>query len=315
MKTKTILSILLASILCVGFTSCSDDDEKSDKPQPTDERDDDLSSLTASLLRDVFDDDGKTIVKRIPSIGKAIYESSPTEYYVCVEDLDEAKESFLNMVPENIEIINIADNYTLNLKDAKGAAEGNVYFSALSENEDGYLAQVTFSPEDMFPEISKIIYVQDAYWPAKGFQANSPYKYLKTANVKDSKHGNPRGLCIRECTDKDNGIIIIPLTKEAGYYSLESNCTDNTLHAFAKYIKDKKIANEVDKALAALSLGKLDKYYWSYNKYGHGLWNNIYTVNLKTDDSIRHTEWGVGTNSNTGMNFLGYYFNSKGDCW
>ena len=314
MKTRTLLFVFLATLF-VGFSSCSDDDDDNNKVIPTDERNDDLSSFSASLLREVFDDKGETVVERIPTVGQALYTATPTEYYICVEDIAEAKKSFMELVDDDIERVEVADNITLNLKDTKGLPQGNVYFSALAENENGYLAQVTFDPENMFPEVTKIIYVQSASWPVKGFQASSPYKYLKVASVKDGKHGNPRGICIREWTDKDNGIIIIPLKEDAGYYSLVSNCSDNTLHKIAKYIKDNKIADKVDEALKSINLGKLDEYYWSYNKYKHGLWNNIYTVNLKTNDDIRHTEWGVGLSSNTGKNFLGYYFNSSGKCW
>jgi len=313
MKTRTILFALLA-ILSVGFVACSDDDDDN-KIIPTDERNDDLSSFSASLLREVFDDKGETVIERIPAVGKALYTATPTEYYICVEDITEAKESFMELVDDNIERVEVADNITLNLKDTQGQPQGNIYFSALTENENGHLAQVTFDPENMFPEVTKIIYVQSASWPVKGFQATSPYKYLRVVSVQDSKHNHPRGICIREWTDKENGIIISPTTKEAGYYSLESNCTDNTLHTIAKYIKNKNIADKVDEALKSIDLGNLDKYYWSYNKYKHGFWNNIYTVNLKTNDDIRHTEWGVGTSSNTGMNFLGYYFDNKGNCW
>ena len=313
MKTRTLFFALLA-ILLVSFIACSDDDDNKNKVEPTNERNDDLSRFSASLMREVFDDNGE-VVERIPTVGQALYTATPTEYYICVEDLAEAKKSFMELVDDGIERVEVADNITLNLKDTKGLPQGNVYFSALAENENGHLAQVTFDPENTFPEVTKIIYVQSASWPVKGFQATSPFKFLKVANVKDGYHGNPRGICIREWTVKGHGIIIIPLKQEAGYYNFESNCKDKTLHSIAKYIKDNKIADQVDAALKSIDLGKLDEYYWSYNKYEHGLWNNIYTVNLKTNDSIRHTEWGVGTSLNKGKNFLGYYFDSSGKCW
>ncbi len=312
MKTKTIFIALLA-VLSIGFVSCSDDDDNNNN-KPTNERNDDLSILTAALLRDNPDE---SVNERIPTIGKAIDKSAPTEYYVGVEDLSAAKESFLSHINDNIERIEIGDNITFNLKDSKNNPQGNVYFSALSENEKGHLAQVTFSPSDMFPEISKIIYVQNDSWPESGlgFQATSPYRYLKPVRVPDAEHGYPTGLCINEYSNGHDGIIIVPLTTNGSYYSHTSNCTDETLRFFAKHIKNNNIAAAVDAALQELKLGKLDEYYWSSNSYDHGLWANRYTVNLKTGDDKRISSWDIALNNNTGKNILGYYFNSEGKCW
>lgn len=313
MKTRSIFSILLASLLIVGFVACSDDDDNKNSNKPTNERENDLSRMEASLLRDNPDPNE---TNRIPAIGKAIYKATPTIFYVGVEDIVEAKESFLSFVNDEIDRVEVADNITLNLKDSKNEPQGNIYFTALEENDNGYLAEVTFAPEDMFPEITKIIYIKNDSWPNMGFQATSPYKYLKSYRVNsDSEHGYPTGLCIKEYTNGNNGIIIVPLTTNGSYYNHTSNTCDETLHKFAKYIKDSKIADEVDAALKDLGLGKLDEYYWSSNSHDHGLWANRYTVNLKTNDEKRISSWDIALDSNTGKNFLGYWFDNNGNCW
>jgi hypothetical protein len=250
---------------------------------------------------------------RVPNLGQSL-KKEPTVYYVAVEDLADAKETFLSYSNNKIERIEDGDNITLNLKNAKGEPQGNVYFKAIAENDDNYLAEVTFSPENMFPELSKFIFIQEGSWfKLFGIQGVSPYKYLKAVRVPDPQNGNPTGLCIREYIDsKNKGIVIIPMTSNGNYYGHISNCSDEVLLQLYEYIKNKKITNDVENALKGIGLGTLDTLYWSNNKYEYGIWNNLYTVNLKTGATERHTEWGIALPSNNGKNFLCYQFDSNG---
>ena len=310
MKTKTIFSFLLAASLCTGFTACSKADEPVTTPQDSQEPEykiDDLSRIESSFLRD---DPDSTIKTRIVVLGKAIHAETPTEYYVGVQDIDEAKKIFLEYVDDDIARMEMGNNITLNLKDGDGNPQGCIYFTEKGENEEGIIAEVTFSPEIQFPEVTKYIFIHNDKWPISGFQGTSPYRFLKAVRVTDPAHGNPTGLCIRESTKDQKGIIIVPMTSDGTFYSHVSNCKDGMLHTFAKYIKESKTDEKIDSVLEGMGLAKLDNYFWSSNVFG--LWSR-HTVNLKTNKEKSISAWEIALNKNTGKNFLGYMFEKQGE--
>ena len=302
MKVKHFTGIvLLGMILLLGIASCEELlAALQDMPDP---RESDVTLLQERLFR--VDSTG-TIVSERPNIGTALYETTPTVYYVGVSSLEEAKSEFLSFVDRQIIRTESDDNITLTIRDEALETVTTITFEAFSNPQDGILAEVVFPEILQMPGLSKLVFMDARRWPTNG---SSPYRLWKAVKVPDSNHANPTGLCVREWSPGTNGIILALTTDWTNRDHMVSNTCGSTMAVMHDYLATLNRWDEIDNMLRALNLNTLDNEYWENDKVNHGLWVNRYTYNMKTGKQNRHSSGG------NGYNFLAYYFDEGGNCW
>lgn len=301
MKTKSLMFAALVTMVIVAMASCNN----TNNPEGENTRVSDLTMLKYAFFR--VDSVGN--ITAGPNLGKALHEETPNVYYVGVTDVKNAKEIFLGFVDKQISVIEDGDNLTLDLKDGKGNAEGKVEFKAVSNSDEGILAEVSFPETPELKGLAKLVFIENGRWPEN---AGSKYKLWKTVRVPDAGAAYPLGICIREWSAGNNGIILCPTKNETERKQASSNCSLETMAAWSKYMRDSQFDfTAVNNVFTSAGLNTLDKYYWSKDIYDHVFWENRYAIKLSTGDEERHSSGGSGK----AYNFLGYWFNENGDCW
>ncbi|MDO4164339.1 MAG: hypothetical protein Q4D56_08125 [Bacteroides sp.] len=158
------LAILLAMACTVNFAACSSDDEILTEEETTE---DDATEKVDGLevVRQYFfytDASGEEQLVR----GAQLDDAVPTELSIGVEDEDAALAQFSRMVA------GISTDYityhsetaiTVTLADTLGEVYGTAYFAYSAEADEA--ATVTFEPEDLLPEVSKVCYIYSSMWP------------------------------------------------------------------------------------------------------------------------------------------------------
>lgn len=302
MKVKHFIGIvLLGMILLLGVASCEELlAALQDMPDP---RESDVTLLQERLFR--VDSTG-TIVSERPNIGTALYEATPTTYYVGVSSVEEAKAEFLSFIDPQIVRTEEEDIITLTIRNADEETVTTVSFEAFSSPQDGILAEVVFPEILQLPGLSKLVFMDVRRWPTNG---SSPYRLWKAVKVPDSNNANPTGLCVREWSPGTNGIILAPTTKWAGRGDMVANTCGGTMGVMHDYLANLNRWDDIDNMLKALNLNTLNNEFWENDKVNHGFWVNRYTYNMRTGKESRHTSGG------NGYNFLAYYFDESGNCW
>ena len=203
--------VLLASFYLMAsmfmLTACSDDDDNnnaSEMPQEgAVEFFDELSFLQNSIVE--IDSTG---AKMSVSCGKALDEMAPTELYVGVENIEEAKEIFLSWIVNKESVISTGNNITVSLKSEERQDQGKVYFTAKEQGsmvgEYPLIAEVTFDTDIKY--VSKVYFINKSSWPDN---AGSQY-FVGDIVLRHSlgKEGMKNFVCIREYSAGVKGMLI-----------------------------------------------------------------------------------------------------------
>lgn len=300
MKNTLLFACMLLSGMCF-ISSCSEDEG----PGPSvAERVHDLDVFTDRLV--TVDDGGN--LKGV-NIGEELNsQADPGVYSVKVENLEEAKSMFMELVDGFTDISAAGDDITVTLYDAEENEQGKVYFK---KSDGAEVATMTYEGFTL-PGIIKLRYLDN--WP--GLTAvQSPYKLLDIVTVPSDKEGRPRGICIREWSNGTMGMIICPTSYESGYQDWRANTCKETLKSMAQQVK--KVG--VDKVSARLQqaglYSKLDRYYWSNTTKFYFFDKGHWKVRLSDGDDIYVSSWEVALSVNNANNAYTYYFNSSAQCW
>ena len=127
-------------------------------PMPEPEKASDLQALQEALF--ITDESGK----QQPLLGQALEAARPDVLSVRVNDLDDAKATFLRWMPDAKQVITTGDNLTWRLTDEKGNTLGNAYFTA-TDNAGGQVAKVTFDAAVQPQGITQLNFLLSSAWP------------------------------------------------------------------------------------------------------------------------------------------------------
>ena len=131
---------------------------KTASPMPEPEKASDLQALQEALF--ITDESGK----QQPLLGQALDAARPDVLSVRVNDLDDAKATFLRWMPDAKQVITTGDNLTWTLTDEKGNTLGNAYFTP-TDNAGGQVAKVTFDAAVQPQGITQLNFLLSSAWP------------------------------------------------------------------------------------------------------------------------------------------------------
>ena len=97
-------------------------------------------------------------------MGQALDAARPDVLSVRVNDLYDAKATFLRWMPDAKQVITTGDNLTWRLTDEKGNTLGNAYFTA-TDNAGGQVAKVTFDAAVQPQGITQLNFLLSSAWP------------------------------------------------------------------------------------------------------------------------------------------------------
>ncbi len=302
MKKTFLFASMLLSAMC--FMACSNDDDNNNSQIPEEERVHDLDIFTDRLI--TVDDEGNL---EGVNIGEELNsQAAPGVFSVKVENFEEAKSMFMELVDGFTDISTSGDDITVVLHDAEGKEQGKVYFK---KTDAGQVATMTYEGFTL-PGITQLRYLDK--WPMLG-ATPSPYKLFDIVTVPSDREGRPRGICIREWSNGTMGMIICPTSYESGYQDWRANTCKETLKAMAGQVK--KVG--VDKVSARLKqaglFSDLNRYYWSNTTKFYFFDKGHWKVRLSDGDDKYVSSWEVALAINNANNAYTYYFNSSGQCW
>ena len=170
MKKNWIYLFLFMAFAVMPLTSCDNDDdpkiEEKKEHDPESDADqiplagyDALEWLQGNI---VVVGENNEVVRRI--YGEPLDESQPTVISVPVEDLNEAKETFLGWVAPEKSATEVEGGYDYNLTDAEGKAQGSVSFRAV-EGEEGVIARMSVAEGTDLKLVSEVKFIDADLWP------------------------------------------------------------------------------------------------------------------------------------------------------
>lgn len=320
MKTRNILlmaAILMGIATTIVTTSCTEEDnpvKEEETPASQEEKVDDVTLLLDAVY--LKDNEGNRTNDLL--FGEAIHQESPNDYYVGVDDIDEAKKNFLYLINDNMDVQNYGNDIVVNLKDADDNYQGYVSFKEASQEQqdkDGIIAEVTFSPEVKISGVDRFVFIKRSLWPHT-IQKSWYTSFLGDLKMKDSKHGDPVGLCIRLPGEGTAGIIIVPLKSVGNYYKHTSNTSDAELKCIADHIFFNNLQKDVRRRLNDLGLETSNTFFWSNSKSWLLVYTEKYAYNIYTTEKHRVTEWDFGNQDLWyANNFLSYWWRTDGQLY
>ena len=158
---------ILALIVAIGFTACSDDDKDNgsgggnEQPESeTVEVYDDLDYFQNCIIE--IDSVGEMMCR---IYGELLDDSDPYHLYIGVDDLAEAEKMFRQWIAPDIQLsttIPTTSGLTCPLTDEQGRSQGTVYFMPGSGTS---VAEVTASSDTDLKHFNRITFLLNSAWP------------------------------------------------------------------------------------------------------------------------------------------------------
>lgn len=189
---------------------------KTASPMPEPEKASDLQALQEALF--ITDESGK----QQPLLGQALEAARPDVLSVRVNDLDDAKATFLRWMPDAKQVITTGDNLTWRLTDEKGNTLGNAYFTA-TDNAGGQVAKVTFDAAVQPQGITQLNFLLSSAWPLNSTLKHFMGEKKRAKAIGQDSNGNayPNGevdcYCINHASD-DELAYYVGLNWTSGFY-------------------------------------------------------------------------------------------------
>ena len=189
---------------------------KTASPMPEPEKASDLQALQEALF--ITDESGK----QQPLLGQALEAARPDVLSVRVNDLDDAKATFLRWMPDAKQVITTGDNLTWRLTDEKGNTLGNAYFTA-TDNAGGQVAKVTFDAAVQPQGITQLNFLLSSAWPLNSTLKHFMGEKKRAKAIGQDSKGNayPNGevdcYCINHASD-DELAYYVGLNWTSGFY-------------------------------------------------------------------------------------------------
>ena len=196
---------------------------KTASPMPEPEKASDLQALQEALF--ITDESGK----QQPLLGQALDAARPDVLSVRVNDLYDAKATFLRWMPDAKQVITTGDNLTWTLTDEKGNTLGNAYFTA-TDNAGGQVAKVTFDAAVQPQGITQLNFLLSSAWPLNSTLKHFMGEKKRARAIRNGKNeygfmktwpdGEVDCYCIKHASD-DELAYYVGLSDYSAFYTNE----------------------------------------------------------------------------------------------
>lgn len=243
---KKTLFLLLAGVVALNFTACSDeDDNNGNNPDDPDAVVfDQKEFLQNSLVR--VDEAGNFMYRVLG----APLDADTTVLYVGADDLAEAKTLFKGLFAPGSAFSENGDNISCTLE----KNGGTVTFVPAS-GDNGELADVTFSGCNLVA-VSSLHFVEKSAWPDN--DANSPYKIGERVRRQTLMDGEQDWICVREAEPGQPGIL---------YYMGTTSLSADSYRPYVSRNKYSQSELVLMRSLLGTADYWCDDYYCTANRY------------------------------------------------
>lgn len=143
------------------------------------------------------------------NVGKNLNEADPAEISVPVDSYEEARDRFLEWLPEGVQPVVNGKKYTCQMTDEENQPEGQVVFA--ESTDQGVLATVSVTAKG--PKINSVLFIPTTAWPENSseieeYLEENYYLGAEVEVTEDKGYGKGTFIVIREWSPKENGIMI-----------------------------------------------------------------------------------------------------------
>ena len=143
------------------------------------------------------------------NVGKNLNEADPAEISVPVDSYEEARDRFLEWLPEGVQPVVNGKKYTCQMTDEENQPEGQVVFA--ESTDQGVLAKVSVTAKG--PKINSVLFIPTTAWPENSseieeYLEENYYLGAEVEVTEDKGYGKGTFVVIREWSPKENGIMI-----------------------------------------------------------------------------------------------------------
>lgn len=143
------------------------------------------------------------------NVGKNLNEADPAEISVPVDNYEEARDRFLEWLPEGVQPVVNGKTYTCQMTDEENQPEGQVVFA--ESTDQGVLATVSVTAKG--PKINSVLFIPTTAWPENSseieeYLEENYYLGAEVEVTEDKGYGKGTFIVIREWSPKENGIMI-----------------------------------------------------------------------------------------------------------
>lgn len=267
------------------LTACDDDDDNKQQENLGDEMGimtyDGLSYFQSQFVK--VDENGNFMERRN---GEPLNAADTTIVSLGVSNVEEAKELFINWLPDDANYIENDNRIIYEPKDEEGQAQGTIFFTPQSEGE--VLATVTFAEGTNINFISKIEFIDQAAWPHNG---ESIHREGDIVSVYIKKFPDFEGdhdyLCIREAKNGQTGLLVLLSNFTSKGLYADKYCVDMATESQAKEVS-KVIRSNWDKyynMFKKVNKNDLeDRDYWYNRRKAPAINLGAYYITIKTGD-------------------------------
>ena len=143
------------------------------------------------------------------NVGKNLNEADPAEISVPVDSYEEARDRFLEWLPEGVQPVVNGKKYTCQMTDEENQPEGQVVFA--ESTDQGVLAKVRVTAKG--PKINSVLFIPTTAWPENSseieeYLEENYYLGAEVEVTEDKGYGKGTFIVIREWSPKENGLMI-----------------------------------------------------------------------------------------------------------
>jgi hypothetical protein len=143
------------------------------------------------------------------NVGKNLNEADPAEISVPVDSYEEARDRFLEWLPEGVQPVVNGKKYTCQMTDEENQPEGQVVFA--ESTDQGVLAKISVTAKG--PKINSVLFIPTTAWPENSseieeYLEENYYLGAEVEVTEDKGYGKGTFIVIREWSPKENGIMI-----------------------------------------------------------------------------------------------------------
>lgn len=200
-KIKTAVYMMFSLLIIILQTSCSDNDEPQESTGSETGYENQLAYFESFIVG--VDSEG-ALTERRNGVPLEEFSSDPTELFIGVENTEEAREMFMNWMPDNAKIVNEGNDILFYPTGTKNDSQGEVKFMTANAEDGKTLATITFNDGASIVGVSKINFIKTTAWPDNDLSA------LSIGEILRKKHEGEwyDFVCIKEASNGQMGIMV-----------------------------------------------------------------------------------------------------------
>lgn len=327
-RRMSLMAMLLAVVLPMGFSACSSDDDDNNTSNNTEQEEDDTKTNDLAYFQKAIVQTDTLGNFMYYHWGEELYANDKGHLYIGVDDYAAAEKILNYWIPADMTLTktstrsdDVALTYvTGTFTDEDGNAQTTLYFAP---GEDTHVAEVTFSDDSQLPYFYQITFMYNSAWPYNSgdnkWEVGNVLKNItltSTNNVQNQLADTDKTLnfvCIREA---GNGYkpMFVAVTNEVYKCGYKSDYPDYDAIRFSGFAPDKSGAGTIQ----SLMNENWDVIENALNNAGSGPFSGTtdYWIDEKTNMKWYAYQYKDGTTtgykSSNKQRFL-LYFDNKAD--